>query len=256
MSSKEQQDPSQQTPHQEGTLSGETRTTVAGGAAANGILGAVMSALGPFGPILGAVVAFLVGEEKPEPSGTRGPPSNQADEDIGSHQETVGRTLPAVAVSGKATEEGAKGKEKLRERCVSEKVSLPLKKGPGKGKEVDVRMALRDIVHFEWLQEPKRLPHFRALLALAHGRKEEVSQESWDYLKSLDFLTDDGSAIFEPIRDVLLASEEITPDGDVVLCNPFQLDQAGKETADWVEAEIDRTIRKVMLRRNVGPALE
>jgi hypothetical protein len=107
-------------------------------------------------------------------------------------------------------------------------ITLPLKKGPGKGKEVDVHDAQCVILDLEMLRalHPQ---HLEALVALAHGN--EISAESRTYLREHEYggrgmvgrpyLTEDGSDVSPPLRELILAAEVITREGVVLSYSPF-----------------------------------
>jgi hypothetical protein len=125
-------------------------------------------------------------------------------------------------------------------------ITLPLKKGPGEGKEVDVQWALERLDALEGMQEEQK-ESFATLIALAHGRREEANAASIPFLKRLGFVTNDGSAVVDKFRDLILSSEETTKDG-IVLCNPFERNVGHKRIVELTVQANNHTSKKFFER--------
>jgi hypothetical protein len=118
---------------------------------------------------------------------------------------------------------------------------LPLKKGEGQMEAGWVRA---------WEEDLRRLlekhpDHFRALLALAEGRGEEVSRPMRRDLRAWEYLLRDGS-IHPHVKAIMSAGVRETPDG---LCVVDSLDVRTSEDA----AVVRRFDKQQEAQRRKGP---
>ena len=141
---------------------------------------------------------------------------------------------------------GAPGRAGLWERKRLEeghkkRPMLPLKHS---GKETDVAAALVCLRHIRFVAKSKE--RLEALVELAHGHPEKMTVDMMNSAKTFGLIAADAVSLLEEYRVVLLSAVEHTPDGPMLLNNPFILNtESDKLMAERQQRRNDRRWRKI-----------
>jgi hypothetical protein len=151
------------------------------------------------------------------------------------------RRVPTPADSIVKSPEPQARKAKRLEDDHRQRPKLPLKFN---GEEVRVAAALAQLRTIRFVAYNKE--RLESLMELAHGRPENATEAVLKSAKTFDLLADDGKSLKDEYRAVLLSAIQNTPEGPVLLTNPFILKtEADRLLVEREQRKCDRIYRKI-----------
>jgi len=158
----------------------------------------------------------------------------------------VGPVAGPAAIGHSQSQKEASGPagSRKRKRLAEERKQRPKLKLKHNGEEMDVASALACLRDIRFVGDSK--DRLEALVELAHGHPEKMTEEIRKSAKAFGLLNADRSSLRNEYRAVLLSAVEDTPDGPMLLNNPFALKSEGdKLVAEREQRLNDRRWRKI-----------